>query len=169
NVLGLDEPTARRALQVYRADYAENGALDSRPYEGIPELLDKLTAAGFPMAVATSKVEDQADRITRHHGLATRLLTVCGTSDAAGRETKQAVIRECLLRLRARGVDVSRPLMIGDRGYDVESAAAEGTPTIHVQWGYGDAADAAGAIASVASPEMLAKMLLDETALPAPA
>ncbi|TDD32241.1 HAD hydrolase-like protein, partial [Saccharopolyspora elongata] len=42
NVLGLDEPTARRALQVYRADYAENGALDSRPYEGIPELLDKL-------------------------------------------------------------------------------------------------------------------------------
>ncbi len=39
--------------------------------------------------------------------------------------------------MHERGVDVSAPLMVGDRGYDVLSAAAEGVPTIHVLWGYG--------------------------------
>lgn len=161
HVLDLDEPTARRALQVYRTAYAEKGALDSRPYDGIPALLDALAEAGLPMAVATAKVEDQAERITRHHGLSSHLVTVCGTSDAAGRETKRAVIKECLTRLQGRGVDVSQPLMVGDRGYDVDSAAAEGIPAIHVLWGYGEADEAAGAIGSADSPEMLAKMLLD--------
>ncbi|WP_190814569.1 HAD hydrolase-like protein [Saccharopolyspora pogona] len=166
HVLGLDESTARRALERYRTEYAETGALDSRPYDGIPALLDALAGAGLPMAVATSKVEDQAERITRHHGLASRLVTVCGTSDGAGRETKRAVIRECLDRFRTYGVDISRPLMVGDRGYDVDSAAAEGIATIHVRWGYGDPAEAAGAVASADSPEMLAKMLLDATLRP---
>ncbi|MEV4734636.1 HAD hydrolase-like protein [Saccharopolyspora sp. NPDC049426] len=163
HIVGLDEPTARRALQVYRTAYAEKGALDSRPYDGIPALLDTLAEAGLPMAVATSKVEDQAERIVRHHGLESRLVTVCGTSDAAGRETKRAVIKECLTRLQGRGLDVSNPLMVGDRGYDVDSATAEGIPAIHVLWGYGEADETAGAIASADSPQVLAKILLDET------
>ena len=65
------------------------------------------------------------------------MVTVCGTSDAEGRSTKREVIRECLRRMHDREVDISRPLMVGDRGYDVLSAAAEGVPTIHVLWGYG--------------------------------
>ncbi|MGW2888117.1 HAD hydrolase-like protein [Streptomyces griseoruber] len=97
-VVGLDELTAKRALRLYRAAYAETGDLDSRMYDGVPGLLEELAAAGIPMAVATSKVEDQAVRITEHYGLATHLVTVCGTSDRAGRTTKRDVIRECLRR-----------------------------------------------------------------------
>lgn len=163
HVLGLDELTARRALQVYRVEYAKTGTLESRPYEGIPALLNALAEAGLPMAVATSKVEDQAERIMRHHGLASRLQTVCGTSDAAGRNSKRAVIRECLRRLRARGVDVSDTVMVGDRRYDIDSATAEGILAIHVRWGYGGTDDSIGAVATADSPEVLAKMLLDET------
>ncbi|WP_079115691.1 HAD hydrolase-like protein, partial [Streptomyces hygroscopicus] len=99
-VIGLDEVTAQRALRLYRADYADRGVQDSTVYDGVPALLEELAAAGVPMAVATSKVEDQAIRITHHHGLTRHLLTVCGTSDAAARTTKREVIRECLRRLR---------------------------------------------------------------------
>lgn len=159
-VLGLDEPTAERALRLYRADYAARGALNSRVYDGVPGLLETLAAGGFPMGVATSKVEDQAERITAHHGLATHLMTVCGTSDAAGRATKRDVIRECLRRLQEQGVDVSRPLMVGDRGYDVLSAAAESIPAVRVLWGYGDAAESVGAHATVGSPQALAQLLM---------
>lgn len=158
-VIGLDEPTAERALRLYRADYAESGALNSRVYDGIPRLVETLAAAGFPMGVATSKVEDQAERIIEHHGLAAHLVTVCGTSDAAGRATKRDVIRECLRRMREQGVDVSRPLMVGDRGYDVLSAAAEGIPAIRVLWGYGDPAESARAHATADSPQALARLL----------
>ncbi|AXG81868.1 HAD hydrolase-like protein [Streptomyces paludis] len=157
--LGLDEETALRALTAYRERYAAAGALDSALYDGVPEMLDALSAAGLPLAVATSKVEDQAVRITRHYGLDTRLVTVCGISDAAGRTTKRQVIRECVARLRAHGADVGAPLMVGDRSYDMESAAAEGVPAVHVRWGYGDASESAGAVASVSGPAELIHLL----------
>ncbi|MFC6063071.1 HAD hydrolase-like protein [Streptomyces ochraceiscleroticus] len=95
-VIGLDEPTAQQALRLYRADYAEYGALASTVYDGVLALLEVLATAGLPMAVATSKIEDQAVRITEHHGLAPYLVAVCGTSDAEGRHTKQDVIQHCL-------------------------------------------------------------------------
>jgi p-hydroxybenzoate 3-monooxygenase len=44
-------------------------------YDGVPGLLQALAAAGLPMAVATSKLEDQAERITEHHSLAADLAT----------------------------------------------------------------------------------------------
>ncbi|WP_326778899.1 HAD hydrolase-like protein [Streptomyces sp. NBC_01445] len=159
-VVCLDGPTAKRALQLYRAEYARTGALDSSVYEGVPDLLEALARAGFPMAVATSKVEDQAVRITEHYGLAAHMVTVCGTSDVAGRSSKRDVIRECLQRLRLHGVDISRPLMVGDRGYDVLSAAAEGIPAIRVLWGYGAADESAHAYATAKSPLALAQRLL---------
>ncbi|ELP66778.1 HAD hydrolase-like protein [Streptomyces turgidiscabies] len=166
-VVGLDEPTARAALAAYRTEYARHGASAATVYDGIPELLDALAASGLPMGVATSKVQDQAELMTRRFGLDTRLLTVCGVSDEAGRTTKRQVIRECVTRLRDRGADVRRPLMVGDRTYDVESAAAEGIPAVHVRWGYGGEAESAGAVASVAEPAELIPLLatLPRTAL----
>jgi phosphoglycolate phosphatase len=159
-VVGLDEAAAERALRLYRRRYAETGVFDSTVYRGVPELLDAVAASGLPMAVATSKVEDQAVRIAEHHGLAARLVTVCGTSDAEGRSTKGEVIRECLRRMGEHGVDVSSPLMVGDRGYDVLSAAAEGVPAVHVLWGYGAPDESAEALATATSPEALARLLV---------
>ena len=159
-VVGLDEVTAERAVRHYRRHYAEIGALDSDVYEGVPELLQALTAAGWSMAVATSKVEDQAERIVQHYGLAEHLVTVCGTSDAEGRSTKRQVIRESLRRLHGHGVDVSRPLMVGDRGYDVLSAAQEGVPAIRALWGYGTPDESAEALVTADSPQELARLLL---------
>ncbi|MGW3167208.1 HAD hydrolase-like protein [Streptomyces sp. NPDC001142] len=161
-VVGLDEETARRALHTYRADYAEHGALDSSLFTGVPEMLDALAGLGMTMGVATSKVQDQAERMAQHHRLNARLAAVCGIDESAGRTTKRQVIRVCLARLRARGVDVSRPLMVGDRAYDVQSAAAEGIPAVHVRWGYGGPEEAAGAVASVAEPSELGDLLMND-------
>ena len=168
-LVGLDELTAELALRLYRRYYAEIGALDSSVYDGVPDLLEALSAAGWPMAVATSKVEDQADRVVEHYGLAAHMVTVCGTSDAEGRTSKREVIRECLRRMHERGVDVSRPLMVGDRGYDVLSAAAEGVPAIRVLWGYGTPDESAEAVATAESPQALARLLLcsNESLVPA--
>ena len=164
-VVGLDEVTTERAVRLYRRHYAEIGALDSSLYAGVPDLLDALSAAGWPMAVATSKVEDQAHRVVEHYGLAAHMVTVCGTSDAEGRFTKREVIRECLRRMHEHGVDVSRPLMVGDRGYDVISAAAEGVPAIRVLWGYGTPDESAEALMTADSPQALARLLLSSSEL----
>ncbi|MET8945110.1 HAD hydrolase-like protein [Streptomyces sp. NPDC004542] len=158
-VAGLDEARALLALRVYRTHYAEHGLPDSALFPGIPETLDAPAAAGLPMAVATSKAEDQALRLVRHYGLDTRLETVRGVCDRDGRTTKPLVIRACLDRLRQPGVDTSRPLMAGDRSYDVTSAAAEGVPAVHVLWGYGGPSESEGAVAAVTEPAGLVELL----------
>ena len=160
SVAGLDEPTAQLALRRYRAAYAAQGAEQSRPYDGIAGLLQEIQRAGIPMAVATSKVEDQAVRLARRFGLAERFITVCGASDSEGRATKDEVIAEALSRLEALGTDVSKPVMVGDRSYDVAGAASHGIPTIFVSWGYGKVEEASGATAVADSPAALLPLLL---------
>ncbi|WP_063647546.1 MULTISPECIES: HAD hydrolase-like protein [Streptomyces] len=166
--LGLDEPTALRALAAYRAHYAAHGALDSALYDGVAGALKALAAAGLPMGVATSKVEDQARRVVAHYGLDPWFEAVCGIDDRTGRTTKRQVIRECLARLARRGIDVSAPLMVGDRSYDITSAAAEGIPAVHVLWGYGDRAESAGAVATLAEPEHLTALTTFTVLTPPP-
>lgn len=157
----LDEITAQKALQHYRKAYADHGADQSRPYDGITDLLNHLHSAGIPMAVATSKVEDQAIRLARRFGIEGQFISVCGASDREGRANKAEVIAELLLRLQSKGVDISSPAMVGDRSYDVTGAAKHGIPTIFALWGYGEAEEASQAAAVVASPAALLPLILN--------
>lgn len=165
-VAGLDEPTAQRALQHYRKAYADRGAEQSSLYEGIIELLEELYSAGIPMAVATSKVEDQAVRLARRFGMEGHFINVCGASDSEGRATKAEVIAELLLRLRALGIDISNPAMVGDRSHDVEGAAGHGIATIFASWGYGEEKEASDAAAVASSPAALLPVLLKNSLRP---
>lgn len=143
--LGHDEALARLALRHYRKAYADHGAHQSVPYNGIRELLEQLHRAGVPMALATSKAEDQALRMARLFGIDHYFSAVCGASDQEARWSKADVIAEVLDRLRAAKVDVSAPLMVGDHSYDVAGAAVHGIPTVFAGWGYGSAGEEAGA------------------------
>ncbi|SEE75910.1 phosphoglycolate phosphatase [Arthrobacter alpinus] len=162
-VAALDEATARQALQHYRRAYADHGAEQSTVYEGIIHLLDQLDGAGIPMAVATSKVEDQAVRLAEHFDLGGYFVNICGASDELGRADKTEVIAELLHRLAAQGIDVSNPVMIGDREYDVTGAAAHGIASIFVTWGYGQPEESVGAAAIASSPEALLPMILNSS------
>ena len=163
----LDETTAQKALQHYRKAYADHGAEQSSPYDGIIDLLRHLDSAGVPMAVATSKVEDQAIRLTQKFGIEGHFVNVCGASDSEGRASKAEVIAEVLRRLRLEGVDISSPAMVGDRSYDVAGAAAHGIPTLFALWGYGEAEEASEAAAMVPSPAALLPLILNNTRRPA--
>lgn len=159
-VSGLDEATAQRALQHYRKAYADHGAEQSSLYEGVIELLTQLQLAGIPMAVATSKVEDQALRLARRFGIEGKFISICGASDVERRSTKAEVIREALLRLASQGIDVAHPVMVGDRRYDVAGAAEHGISTLYALWGYGGNEEASHAAAVVTSPAALLPMIL---------
>jgi phosphoglycolate phosphatase len=157
---GMTEPAARNALDVYRADYASHGAFDSAVFPGIRGLLQRLNAAGIPLALATSKPELQATRILEHFGLAQYFDVITGATEDESRSAKADVVQEALRRLNEQGVDLEHTVMVGDRQYDVEGAAAHGLPTILVEWGYGSPAEAAGAIAVVHSADQLSSLLL---------
>lgn len=80
-----------------------------------------------------------------HWGLLTYLPVVSGADEHDRDGSKSAVILRALERLRERGADVSRAIHVGDRRHDVEGAAQAGLECIGALWGYGDAAELAGA------------------------
>jgi phosphoglycolate phosphatase len=116
-------------------------------------------AAGLPTSTATSKPETPATAILRAHGLDRYLDVITGASDDEVRNTKADVVEEALKRLRARGADLSRPVLLGDRRHDVEGAAVHGVPTILVGWGYGEPDEHVGAVAVAADVDEVADLL----------
>jgi phosphoglycolate phosphatase len=154
DVAGLEGDDAQRVLARYRTLYRATGAFEAEPYPGIRAALERLRETA-PLAVATSKPESTALRILEHFGFADLFTVIAGASDDESRSDKADVITRALALLRERGVDLARPVMIGDRIHDVEGAAAHGIPTIVAGWGYGAPEEAAGAIGLAATPEEL--------------
>jgi phosphoglycolate phosphatase len=158
--LGMDEALVERTLAVYRDHYFAHGSLDSQVYPGMAEVLRRVHGSGTPTSTATSKPETPTRHILEHFGLLPYFDVVTGASDDEVRSSKADVVAEALRRLTERGVDVSRPVLVGDRHHDVDGAAAHGVPTVFVEWGYGAPAESAGTIASAATPLDLLPILL---------
>lgn len=156
---GFDDAEAWEALNVYRDHYGEH-FLRSPVFPGVAGVLERLHAAGVPVALATSKPESMARQVLDHAGLSQYFTEITGASDDEELSTKADVVREALRRLQARGIDTSNAVMVGDRGYDTLGAAANGVPTILVEWGYGSPAEAADTIAVVHSADQLRNLLL---------
>jgi len=157
--IGLGD-RADAAVTAYRADYTSRGWLMNELFDGIPELLADLQAAGVRLAVATSKAEPTARRILTHFGLDTHFEVIAGASVDGVRLTKADVVAHALAQLAPL---LDRVLMVGDRSHDVEGAAEHGIATVVVGWGYGGAdfggPGSASALAHVATVEDLREVL----------
>ncbi len=158
--MGLGE-LAGDAIAAYRADYTTRGWAMNRLFDGIPQLLADLRAAGVRLAVATSKAEPTARRILEHFGLADAFDVIAGASVDGTRSSKADVVAHALAQLQPLP---QRVVMVGDRAHDVEGAAEHGIDTVVVGWGYGandftDPEAAAAAAAHVTSVSALREVL----------
>lgn len=151
------EATARYR-EIGRADGYATGA---KLYPGIAELMGELAAAGIPQATASSKPENQVIALMEHFELTGHLASITGaTPDEKTLAGKSAIVAESLRRLAALGVDVSRPVLIGDRHHDVDGGAEQGVPVIFVRWGFSWPHEEEGAAAVVDDATALRTLLL---------
>lgn len=157
---GMNPAESQQALAVYRQHYLANANGGSPIFEGIPLVLRRLYEEGMPIALATSKPEFPASVILDHGNLTQYFRVISGSSIDEVKSTKQAVVTEALDRFRILGIDLSNPVMVGDRFYDIEGAAANGVPTIFVRWGYGTPEEEVGALSVVSEPTELLPLLL---------
>ena len=145
--LGLKGEQIDQAITHYRSLY-HHRFLEPGAFPGIDELLHGLVAAQLPLATATSKQEYMAKDQLEHLGLAHYFTHIVGATPSP-QCTKTTVIRDALQRLDADGVDISRPVLIGDRIWDVHGGAEVGLPVIGVEWGYADPGELDDAFARV--------------------
>jgi phosphoglycolate phosphatase len=122
-----------RLHQLFFPYYADNIAVLSRPFEGIPALLDTLLQAGARLAVCTNKLEGLSRSLLRQLALHERFAAIAGrdTFDvfkpAPGHLTRTIAMA---------GGRPERAVMVGDSEVDIATAAAAGLPSIGVTFGY---------------------------------
>ena len=141
-------PAAKKAFLAYYTDHRYD---QTGPYDGVPELLDALTAARVPMAVLSNKPDAAAvDMVQRLFGrwsfAATRgQREGCAVKpDPAGALAVAAEV----------GVPAERWIYVGDSDVDMLTARAAGFYAVGVAWGFRgrDELVAAGADVVVETP-----------------
>lgn len=161
DLAGMTVAESQHALEVYRPHYLATGVFNSTVYPGVPAVLKQIKKSGVPLSLATSKPELPALTVLDYYNLAKYFTVITGASEDEVRSAKADVVAEALIRLERGGADISNPVHVGDREHDVQGAAANGVPTIFVEWGYGSPAEQVGSIAVAATPEALAGLLFD--------
>ncbi len=159
---------AAEAVAFYRdLGRADGYTKDARLYPGMGELVHELAAAGVPQGTASSKPEVQVAALMEFFGLTEDLVAITGaTPDEKTLASKADIVAEALRRMEAAGVDVSRPVLIGDRHHDVDGGAAHGVPVIFVRWGFSWPHESEGAQAVVDDVASLRSLLLVDEPTP---
>jgi phosphoglycolate phosphatase len=148
---GVDEALLARGIELTRREYARRWADKSRPYPGMPELLDGLSRRDIPMAVFSNK----PDEFTRL--CVTRLLSqwhfqvVQGATPELPRKPDP---RGALAIAARMGIAPDRFLYLGDTNTDMQTAVAAGMFAVGAVWGFRTADEllASGAAALANTP-----------------
>ncbi len=134
---GLDDAAATRLIARFRDYYRRIGIFENRLFPDISELLKALRGQGRRLAIATAKPTASAHLVLELFRIAESFEVVSGSDLSAGRGTKGAILKHALQELSVNGAE--RPVMIGDRSYDIEAAHENGIDSIGISHGYGNA------------------------------
>jgi phosphoglycolate phosphatase len=113
--------------------YAAHIADASRPFEGLEDALDDLTARGYRFAVCTNKLEWLSKLLLDRLGLSARFSAICGADTFGVSKPDPAILRQTVARA---GGELSSTVMVGDAGPDIGVARRAGVPVIGVEFGY---------------------------------
>ncbi|MCA8976909.1 MAG: HAD-IA family hydrolase [Planctomycetes bacterium] len=136
----MPEPTEAfldAAFAQYAEHHREQCTVSVRLYPGAREHLDRLHAAGHPLAVVTNKPERFATPIIEHLDLAAMMGAVVGGDTLPQRKPDPAPLRLALERL---GASPQGAVMVGDGIQDVRAGKALGLRTIACLYGFHDEA-----------------------------
>ncbi|HEY0163849.1 MAG TPA: HAD-IA family hydrolase [Sphingomicrobium sp.] len=126
------------------------GRIEEPLFDGIAELLDRLEADGWLLAVATGKSDRGLGHCLNCHGMGARFVSL-QTSD---RHPSKPHPSMALQAIADAGAVPETTIVIGDTAYDMGMARAAGATGIGAAWGYHDAAEllAGGALAIADQP-----------------
>jgi phosphoglycolate phosphatase len=117
----------------YRSLYAETWPENSPPYEGIPELLDSLSARKIKFSVLSNKSDDFTRRMVSTLLPHWDFEIVKGTIDGVPRKPDPSA---ALTIADAMGNPPEETIFVGDSGVDMQTAVNAGMIGVGVLWGF---------------------------------
>jgi phosphoglycolate phosphatase len=148
------------ALARFLSAYDERLTHHTRPYEGIPDLLEDLQSRGTSMAVLTNKPMEQSVRILGAFGLAKHFPRIVGGDGPWPRKPAPEGMQFLIHDAAASADDT---LLIGDSAIDLQTSRNAGVRICLARYGFGFADvppdDLRGDESVVDAPAEIAKVL----------
>lgn len=159
-VYGMSDEDAEKTLGFYRERYAPTGWKECKPFDGMPQLIKDLRAAGKTVAIATSKPRFFTENILKMFDMYEDFDLVCGSEFDGTRSKKWEVIDYAMQCLN---ITPEQAIMVGDRKYDFIGARQCGVKCIGVRFGYAEPGEleAEGAEFIAETSEELYKYLVE--------
>lgn len=157
-VVGDDPARVEQAVAHYRDRFDAIGWSEHTIYPGMAEVVENIAARGDRLAIVTTKLRVQAERIVAHLPFGDRFTRIYGPEPGSRASEKVAMVAQALADF---GAAPEHAVMIGDRRYDIEGAKANRVRAVGVDWGFGSREELldAGADVIVGSPEGLLGVL----------
>lgn len=155
-----DESLVARAVSRMREVYGARSAAKTRPYAGIPELLDELDRRGLRKGVLSNKPHDLTVELVGSLLARWRFDPVFGERSGVARKPDPSA---ALKAARIFGVEPREVLYVGDTPTDLATATAAGMAHVAAAWGFRSETElrAAGAVAVAGTPLQVLDFLTD--------
>ncbi|MCR5562749.1 MAG: HAD family hydrolase [Desulfovibrio sp.] len=141
---GITQETMAPILAASKKAYGEHLCERTRPYPGLPETLDALTAKGITLCVLSNKPDDLTKALITHYFPKTSFARVWGAREDRPLKPDPTA---ALTLLEELVVSPEECLYVGDSPVDMQTAHDAGMPSVSFSWGFSgrDALLAAGA------------------------
>ena len=128
-----DEATVKKISVEYRDEYNKNWRNHTKPYEGIVELIDKLSSAGMNLAVLSNKPHDPTEECIREFFSFEKFDIVLGHRQ--GKPPKPDPVGAVEIS-KQFNIPPHQFLYLGDTDVDMKTAVAAGMYPVGVLWGF---------------------------------
>ena len=131
---GTSMQAIENCFQEFRSHYVKHCMDHTIPYPGIEDMLAKLDAEGYLMAIVSNKLQAGVSIMHKQHFMP-HVKVAIGEHPGVHRKPAPDMVIEAMHLL---GVKAEETVYIGDSDVDIDTAKASGLPCISVLWGFRD-------------------------------
>lgn len=155
---GTPDEVQEQVLRDFNAYYMVHSQDNTAPYPGIPELLERLHAAGLKLAVVSNKGDAAVQDLMEHYFPGT-FEAISGEREGVRRKPAPDTV---LVAMEHMGTTADETVFVGDSEVDVLTAQNVCCDCIAVTWGYRDVATLreAGATTIADTADQVLQLLL---------
>jgi phosphoglycolate phosphatase len=122
-----------RVVKLIRSEYESRWHRKTRPYDGIPRLLDELAGKGIKLGVLSNKADDFTRLMVAHYFPSIAFQAVAGARPGRAKKPDPAPALEVCSAL---GVPPAETVFLGDTKTDMETAERAGMIPVGALWGF---------------------------------
>ena len=153
---GLNNPKFDDCFKTFQEYYQLHMNDKTRPYDGIPEVMEQLNRKGWKQAIVSNKIDSVVQKLAGTYYPFVDL--ALGEKDGLKRKPHPDMVLAALKKL---GVTTDEAVYVGDSEVDLATAKNSGLDCISVAWGFREIQKlkTVGAKNIVETPKQLLKVL----------